>query len=133
LFQICFVFLSIELIQTGTGKDKPCINVVNIGKHFRSGFYEYVISKGGRFVMTMLQLDEMKNMSIDNTNKEDLIDISALTVDQDLDKYERIEKFIHDVRNPYLFKVGDTVVKVQFGESQKTLQESITKMLDGWQ
>ena len=60
------------------------------------------------------------------THAATLPDIAQLQVNSALPVQERIQRFIADVGNPYLFRVGDTVVHVQYGVQPTTLQERLT-------
>lgn len=63
-------------------------------------------------------------------DKGQLTDLSEIEIDTELAITERIGRFIHQVGNPYLFKVGDTAVKVEFGGSAE-LSDSLMKLITG--
>ena len=42
--------------------------------------------------------------------REQLVDIRDVKIDRSLPSEERIKSFIEQIKNPYQFKVGDTVV-----------------------
>ncbi len=44
-----------------------------------------------------------------------LTDLKKVCIDRAKPKNERMESFVEQVRNPYLFRVGNTVVKVAYG------------------
>lgn len=45
---------------------------------------------------------------------EDFVDLKALTVDKTKSQPERLRQFITDVKNPYVVRVGDTLVRIEF-------------------
>ena len=66
---------------------------------------------------------------IANCDKDRLTDLSRVEVDKNLPVVERVRDYIHQVGNPYLFKVGDTVVKIEFGGGS-ALADSIAKIIN---
>lgn len=55
-------------------------------------------------------------------------------IDRTLPKEERIKDFIRQIKNPYCYKCGDVVVKVEFSDTDLTLEdcmEHYLRMLDG--
>lgn len=51
---------------------------------------------------------------VDTFNIEDFTDLKVLTVDKTKPKQERLKQFITDVKNPYMVRVGDTLVRIEF-------------------
>lgn len=47
-------------------------------------------------------------------NHDSLTDIRNVVVDRMAPRDERLKSFVGQVKNPYLFKVGNTVVRVNF-------------------
>ncbi|MBO5333003.1 MAG: hypothetical protein J6B37_02685 [Clostridia bacterium] len=47
-------------------------------------------------------------------DKNALTDLRDITIDKSKSVMERIENFTGQVKNPYLFKVGDVIVKVAY-------------------
>jgi len=66
-------------------------------------------------------------------NKQDtldsLVDIREVHIDPTLSEAERIKSYLQQIRNPYLFRVGTTVVRVSYSPTGKTLNESFANML----
>ena len=50
-------------------------------------------------------------------------------IDRSLPSEERIKSFIEQIKNPYQFKVGDTVVKVSFANTQNTITDNFINMI----
>ncbi|MDE7167881.1 MAG: hypothetical protein K2O28_03415 [Clostridia bacterium] len=61
-------------------------------------------------------------MNINDAKLEELKDITDVHIDPNLLVLERILSFMVQIGNPYLFKVGDTPVKVGFSKKGPTLQ-----------
>lgn len=75
------------------------------------------------------KLEQYKSQKISDVKVEDLKDISSVCINQDKPIAERVLSFMLQIGNPYLFKVGDTPVKVSFASDAPTLQESMKAIL----
>ena len=73
-------------------------------------------------------LDGLKKLDIEQCDRSMLVDLKSVTIDKTLPVPERITSFIKQVKNPYLFKVDDTTVKVEFS-SGKSLEDSLFSFL----
>lgn len=58
-------------------------------------------------------------------NKDELVDLRDIKIDRRLCVNNRMISFIKQIKNPYLFKVGDTVVKIRFTENAPSLQDKL--------
>ena len=65
----------------------------------------------------------MKNSTVEPINKESLVDIRDVRINQELPVTDRILQFIALTKNPYLYKYGDKVVRVSFAETEVTFEE----------
>lgn len=63
------------------------------------------------------------------TSQEQLVDIRDVKIDRSLPSEERIKSFIEQIKNPYQFKVGNTVVKVSFANTQNTITDNFINMI----
>ena len=69
-------------------------------------------------------------LSAASFNKYELPDISEYTFSNTNDEKAKMASFLHFVKNPYLFRVGDVGVHVVFsGKSGDTLQSHICNLL----
>ena len=57
-----------------------------------------------------------------------LPDLTQIQINPALPIQERIQRFIAEVGNPYLFRVGDTVVHVRYSAQPTTLQDRLTHL-----
>ena len=73
--------------------------------------------------ITLEHLQAMKNSIYEPVDKNTLVDIRDVSVDQSLPVRERILQFIALIKNPYLYKCGDKVVRISFAESEVTFEE----------
>jgi hypothetical protein len=74
------------------------------------------------------ELQNLKSKKLSDYDPAELVDISKIEIDQDKPVIERIITFIIQVKNPYIFRVGDTPVQVTFSDNSVSLQESLIKM-----
>lgn len=65
-------------------------------------------------MLTKSQLAICKDAQIALCDKNTLTDLRDITVDKSKSVREKIESFTGQVKNPYLFKVGDVIVKVAY-------------------
>lgn len=78
------------------------------------------------------KLDYYKSLDIKDVKLEDLKDIRDIKIDTTKHVLERILSFLVQMDgNPYIFKVGDTPVKVSFNEDGPSLQECLVNMFVG--
>lgn len=76
------------------------------------------------------QPDHLKNMDIEQCEPNQLVDLRSVSIDKSLPVPERLRSFVKQVKNPYLFKVDDITVKVEFS-SGKSLEEALLSFLQG--
>ena len=77
----------------------------------------------------MMTLEEMKAVDVRTVKREDLVDIRDVHIDRSLPKEERIKSFIRQIKNPYVFKCGDIVVKTTFSDTEETLEDRMEHYL----
>ena len=70
-----------------------------------------------------MTLEEMKNIDIRTVDRETLVDINTIDLDDSLSKEERVREYIRQVKNPYCYRVGDVVVKCTFSNDGVSLQQ----------
>lgn len=73
--------------------------------------------------------ERLKACSVTQCDKDDLVDINSVVIDPAKPKAERMLDFIRQIKNPYLFKVGDIAVKVVYNKNNITLQQQIESLV----
>ena len=74
------------------------------------------------------RLSDLRNSSIQDCDKNSLKNLEDL----DLFSYAfpgRIDKYLDDVVNPYLFKVDDVTVKMEFNSNGKKFSDSLSSVI----
>ena len=74
------------------------------------------------------ELDRLKNMDIEQCEADQLVDLRSVSIDKSRPVPERMCSFVKQIKNPYLFKVDDITVKVEFS-SGKSLEDSLLSFL----
>lgn len=69
-------------------------------------------------------LNQCSTADIKSCDTASLVDLRDIQIDNDKPVAERVNDFIKQVRNPYLFKVGDITVKVSYGDG-KPLSDAV--------
>lgn len=62
---------------------------------------------------------------MEGVDKSKLVDLRDVKIDRRLNKENRIKSYIKQIKNPYLFKVGDTAVRIRFTESGPSFEEKL--------
>lgn len=70
-------------------------------------------------MMTETDLNKLYHAKIESCNPSELIDIRDIQIDRSKPIPQRMQDYITAVGNPYLFKVGDVVVKISFNPKGK--------------
>lgn len=101
------------------------VNIYSIKLH-----YMPTIIQGRRVggMFTKSQLDEWRRADFKSCNINDLTDASNLKIDIDEPIINRAIRYFNDVKNPYMFCVGDVGVKINFSGS-KELSDSIVNIV----
>ncbi len=55
-----------------------------------------------------------ENPMVNIVKAEEIADLKILTIDQTKSQPERLTQFFKDVKNPYMVRVGDTLVRIEF-------------------
>lgn len=73
------------------------------------------------------QLDAMSRMSFSEVNRNELVDIASVHIDTSLPAVERMESYLQQVKNPYLFRSGDIAVRVCFSTDGAELSDLLKR------
>ena len=65
-------------------------------------------------MFTVEKLQEMKIADIMKIDREELVDIMQIEIDEKKPMEERIKDYIEQVGNPYIVKVGEYVVQFKY-------------------
>lgn len=80
----------------------------------------------------MFSSAELKNCrAADFSSYDNFTDLREIQIDESKKVPERVENFLEQVKNPYLFKVGDVFVKVNYKDGKDLADSLITLLSDG--
>lgn len=99
---------------------------------FPGGTYHAVGMNFGKVresVMTVMELDALKDVDVRTVEKEGLVDIRKVEIDRSLPLEERKRAYLEAVGNPYAVRVGDMKVRVRFAENGVSFEEAFENML----
>ena len=57
----------------------------------------------------------LRNVAIADCSKDSLVDLHDVKIDTEKSVPDKMNDYFEQIKNPYLFKVGDVRVKVSFG------------------
>ena len=60
---------------------------------------------------------------------ESLVDIRDVKIDRSKPVEERMKSYVEQIKNPYLFKVGNTIVRVSYANTQATIIDNFVNLL----
>ena len=72
-----------------------------------------------------MTLEEMRDVDVRTVQREDLVDIRDVQVNTALPAKERALDFIRQIGNPYCYKHGKYVVKVDFSDTETSLMQRL--------
>jgi hypothetical protein len=59
----------------------------------------------------------------------ELADIRDVKIDTSLPKEERIRQYLAQIKNPFLYRCGDIIVRVSFANTDATLEDRLKQYL----
>ena len=60
---------------------------------------------------------------------DSLVDIRDVKIDRSLPVEERMKSYVEQIKNPYMFKVGKTIVRVSYANTTQTINENFLNLL----
>lgn len=60
---------------------------------------------------------------------DSLVDIRDIKIDRSMSVEERMKSYVEQIKNPYMFKVGNTVVRVSYANTQATINDNFVNLL----
>ena len=81
-------------------------------------------------MLTVEELEELQNISIDQMDPNTLVDLNSIRVDTSQPKEKRIKMLLESGINPYFFRVGNRKIKVAYSNTGKTLSDIIENLVE---
>ncbi len=74
-------------------------------------------------------LQELKRVNIKEVNPDELVDISEIEIDMKQSVQKRVKEYVEQVHNPYLVRVGEYVVKIEYSDCKETLNDRMQQYI----
>lgn len=68
-------------------------------------------------------------MDFSDAKLEELADIGKIRIDRKKSVEEKKRQYLNQVKNPYLVKVGDTMVKIRFANNGVSFEDAFVNLL----
>lgn len=75
------------------------------------------------------KIDRCRNMKLSDVSLDDVDEISSIKIDRRKPSNERILDFFKKTKNPYIFKVNNTLVRISFSNNDRTADDCLTSVL----
>lgn len=79
----------------------------------------------------MMIVEAMKNVNPKTVDRSKLIQRSSVRLDPAAPREERLRDFIQQIKNPYCYLDGKTVVKISFSSTDTTMEDCLEHYLRG--
>lgn len=79
----------------------------------------------------MMSVEAMKNVNPKTVDRSKLIQRSIVRLDPAAPREERLRDFIQQIKNPYCYLDGKTVVKISFTNTATTIEDCLENYLRG--
>jgi len=73
--------------------------------------------------MSIDKLNEMKNVDLRTVDRSTLVQRKDVRLKSKGSKQERIADYIRQIKNPYCYLDGKTVVKISFADTDRTIED----------
>lgn len=60
---------------------------------------------------------------------DSLVDIRDVKIDRSMSVEDRMKSYVEQIKNPYMFKVGNTIVRVSYANTQATINDNFVNLL----
>jgi hypothetical protein len=71
----------------------------------------------------------MMDVDVRTVDPATLVDINEVKINMNLPPGERQSDYIKQIKNPYCFKHGKAIVKLNFADTQTTLEDCVKRYL----
>ena len=79
----------------------------------------------------MMSVEAMKSVNPKTVDRSKLIQRSSVRLDPAAPREERLRDFIQQLKNPYSYLDGKTVVKISFSSTDTTMEDCLEHYLRG--
>mgnify|MGYP007069907678 CR=1 FL=1 len=74
--------------------------------------------------MTIEKINELKKIDIRSLERENLVDIRNIKIDDNMNASDKVKSFLAQVNNPFVQRIGDYIVVVGYNDnSNETIED----------
>lgn len=81
-------------------------------------------------MVTQEEIIKMRDLDIRSVRPEELADIRDIRIDEHLGEAERKKEFLRQIKNPYLYRQGEYIVKLSFADTKATLTDRLKEYIE---
>lgn len=82
-----------------------------------------------KYELLKKKVEECKYTNINDINPTEIDEINEIKIDTNISSTDRIVNFISKVKNPYIFKVNDIIVKMTYSSNNVQAMDCIKKII----
>ena len=71
----------------------------------------------------------MQSVDIRTIDRNSLVDLNDIRIDETLSQYERLVEFIRQIKNPYCYRCGNIVIKESFSDNGKSIDDCLEQYI----
>ena len=79
----------------------------------------------------MMNIEAMNRVDPRTVDRNTLVQRSSVKIDPKASREERMRSFLEQIKNPYCYLDGKTVVKVSFAKTGTTMEDCLENYLRG--
>lgn len=83
----------------------------------------------GNMILDRKNLQEMQQVDIRKVNPDELVDIREVEIDTKQSVQKKVKSYVEQVKNPYLVRVGEYVVKISYSDCEETLNDRMEQYI----
>ena len=90
---------------------------------------KHIFETGGD--RTMNNLEELKRVDPRTVDRSTLVERGTIQINPNMPREERLNEYIKQIKNPYCYLDGKTVVKISFESIDTSMEDCISHYLKG--
>lgn len=100
-----------------------CVEPTTVIKGRYKLFLNYVFIKEGE--MTMSKFVEMKHTDVRTVDRNELVDIATVKINPKDPVEKKMQDYVEQIKNPYCFLCNGYVVKLEFADNNKSIEDCV--------
>lgn len=73
--------------------------------------------------MDIEEIKKMKDIDVRTVDRAKLMDLKDIEIDPDASPEDKMAEYIKQIKNPYCFLCNGYVIKLEFSETDKTIED----------